>query len=234
MQAAERSLLPGWCRGEVLAHLARNADGGTGLAGGGPRRGRSAVPGGAEQRSAGIAAGRDERAAQLLADLRRSCDALMEAWMELPDDAWDSIGLSLTGQRTQREWVWSRWREVEVHHVDLGLGYSAAEWPVGFVTWDSKKRSASCPTRRRAAARALGATFRIEATDHDQAWLVRLTADGASVERDDSAVAPVDGAVSGWGCDVLAWLYGRDPSGAGITGSGDLTGLRLPEWFPFR
>ena len=44
---------------------------------------------------------------------------------------------------------------------------------------------------------------------------------------------PVDGTVTGWGCDVLAWLYGRDPSGAGLTASGDLTGLRLPEWFPF-
>ena len=58
----------------------------------------------------------------------------MEAWTQLPDDSWDSIGRSLTGQRTQREWVWSRWREVEVHHVDLGLGYSAAEWPIAFVT----------------------------------------------------------------------------------------------------
>ena len=135
VQAAEGSLLPGWSRAEVLAHLARNADGGIGLARA-AARGEVGVqyPGGAQQRLAGIAAGRDERAAQLLADLRRSCDALMEAWMEVPDDGWDAIGLSLGGPRTQREWVWSRWREVEVHHVDLGLGYSAADWPVGFVT----------------------------------------------------------------------------------------------------
>jgi len=236
VQAAERSLLPGWSRAEVLAHLARNADGGTGIAQA-AARGEVGVqyPGGAEQRRAGIAAGRDERAAPLLADLRRSCDALMEAWTEVPADAWDGIGLSLTGQRTQREWVWSRWREVEVHHVDLGLGYSAAEWPVGFVTRGLEEALGELPDRAGQGHRLpAGSRFRIEATDHDRAWLVRVENDGATVERDDSAVAPVDGAVSGWGCDVLAWLYGRDPSGAGITGSGDLSGLRLPEWFPFR
>jgi maleylpyruvate isomerase len=26
-----------------------------------------------------------------------------------------------------------RWREVEIHHVDLGLGYDAADWPDGYV-----------------------------------------------------------------------------------------------------
>jgi maleylpyruvate isomerase len=160
----------------------------------------------------------------------------MEAWSELPGEAWDSIGLSLSGERTQRAWVWARWREVEVHHVDLGLGYSAAEWPVAFVTRGLEEALAELPERAAQRQRVpAGVAFRIEATDHDRAWLVRLTADGAVVERDDSAVAPVDGAVSGWGCDVLAWLYGRDPhGGAGITAGGDLTGLRLPEWFPYR
>jgi maleylpyruvate isomerase len=167
-------------------------------------------------------------------DLRRSCDALMEAWMELPDDAWSCVGRSLTGQRTQREWVWARRREVEVHHVDLGLGYSAADWPVAFVTRGLDEAMTELPGRATRRLRAPSdVAFRIDATDQDQSWIVRLGNNGASVERDDSAVAPADGAISGWGCDVLAWLYGRDPSGAGITGSGDLTGLRLPEWFPF-
>ena len=129
-QAAARSRLPGWTRAEVLTHLARNADGGRGIAQA-AARGEigSQYPGGAQQRRAGIAAGRGVGAAPLLADLRRSCDALMEAWMQLPDDAWERFGASLTGRRTQREWVWARWREVEVHHVDLGLGYAPTDWP---------------------------------------------------------------------------------------------------------
>jgi hypothetical protein len=54
-----------------------------------------------------------------------------------------------------------------------------------------------------------------------------------TVESDDSAVAPVDGVVTGWGCDLLAWLYGREPSAAGLTAAGDLSALRLPQWFPY-
>ena len=234
-QAAAPSLLPGWTRAEVLTHLARNADGGRGLAQSAAQgEVGSQYPGGLEQRAAGIAAGRGVNAAALLADLRRSCDALMEAWTQLPDEAWDGIGRSLTGQRTQREWVWSRWREVEVHHVDLGLGYSAAEWPVAFVTRGLDDAFADLPHRATDRRRIPSdVSFRIEATDHDRAWTVHLNGSATHVERDDSASLPVDGTITGWGCDALAWLYGRDASGAGLTASGDLTGLRLPDWFPY-
>ena len=232
-QAAGRSLLPGWSRAEVLTHLARNADGGRGIADA-AARGEVAkqYPGGLEQRAAGIAAGRGVGAAVLLADLRKSCDALMEAWLQLPDDAWVRIGLSATGPRTLRGWVWSRWREVEVHHVDLGLGFSASEWPVAFVNRGLEEVFAELPDladRRRLPA---SGCYRIEATDHDRAWVVRIDGAGTAVERDDAAVASVDGTVTGWGCDVLAWMYGRDPGGSGLTASGDVTALHLPEWFP--
>jgi maleylpyruvate isomerase len=233
-QAGAQSRLPGWTRAEVLTHLARNADGGRGLAESAARgEVGNQYPGGPEQRTSGIAAGRGERAATLLADLRRSCDALMEAWHGVPDSAWDTPGRSLTGERTQREWVWSRWREVEVHHVDLGLGYSPSEWPIVFATRGLRDAFAELPNRAKRNRMPIDSDLRIEATDHDCAWVVRLHDDAVTVERDDSAVAAVDGVVSGWGCDVLAWLYGRDPSGAGLTASGDLSGLRLPEWFPF-
>ena len=190
-------------------------------------------PGGSEQRAAEIAAGRDARSAALLADLRRSCDALMESWHQLPDDAWGRIGRGFQTERTMREWVWSRWREVEVHHVDLGLGYSPSEWPVAFAARGLEHAFDDLPKRAKRNRMPVDSDLRIEATDHDRAWVVHLHEPGVVVERDDNAVAGVDGVVSGWGCDVLAWLYGRDPSGAGLTASGDLSGLRLPEWFPF-
>jgi len=233
-QAAAQSRLPGWTRAEVLTHLARNADGVRGVAEA-AARGEigTQYPGGADQRGAEIAAGRGARAAALLADLRRSCDALMEAWHHLSTDDWERPGRSLAGERTQRNWIWSRWREVEVHHLDLGLGYSPAEWPVTFVTRGLDDAFADLPTRAKRNRLPVDADFRIEATDHDRAWSVRVRDPGVVVERDDAAVAAIDGTVSGWGCDVLAWLYGRDPSGAGLTASGDLSGLRLPEWFPF-
>ena len=232
-QAAARSLLPGWSRAEVITHLARNADGGRGIAEA-AARGEVGLqyPGGPEQRAAGIAAGRGARASALLTDLRRSCDALMESWLALPDDAWERVGKAIGGQRTQREWVFSRLREVEVHHVDLDLGYSPAEWPVAFVTRALEEALTRLPDRSSGRAPAGNGAFRLEATDHDRAWVVRL--DGATtVESDDAALVSVDGVVSGWGCDLLAWLYGRDPSGAGLTAAGDLSALRLPQWFPY-
>jgi maleylpyruvate isomerase len=86
-QAGMQSRLPGWTRAEVLTHLARNADGGRGVAEAAARgEVGTQYPGGAEQRAAEIAAGRGARSAALLADLRRSCDGLMEAWHKLPDD----------------------------------------------------------------------------------------------------------------------------------------------------
>ncbi len=161
------------------------------------------------------------------------CDALMEAWMQMPDDAWERVGTSLGGPRSQREWVWSRWREVEVHHVDLGLGYAPSEWPVGFVTRGLAEALRELPSR---SARSVpsNATVRLEATDHDRVWTVSTGADGAArVEPDSGSTAAVDGTVRGWGCDLLAWLYGRDRSGGGLTATGDLGVLRLPEWFPY-
>ena len=233
-QAATPSLLPGWSRAELLTHLARNADGGRGIAEA-AARGEHGLqyPGGAEQRQAGIAAGRGVGAAALLADLRKSCDALMEAWAQIPDDAWDRTARGLRGQRTQRGWVWSRWRELEVHHVDLGMGYSASEWPVAFVSRGLDEAFDELPERADPRRIPFGVSIRVEASDHDRAWVVQLRDDTAIVERDDGAVLSVDGAVTGWGCDVLAWLYGRDPNAAGLTASGDLAGLRLPTWFPY-
>jgi maleylpyruvate isomerase len=191
-------------------------------------------PGGREQRAAGIAAGRGVGAAALLADLRRSCDALMEAWTQLADDAWDRVGRSLNGERTQRDWVWARWREVEVHHIDLGLGYAASEWPVAFVTRGLAEALDELPARAAPGRPPAHANVRLEATDHDRTWMVATDSDGrAHVERDPADDAPADATVTGWGCDLLAWLYGRDPAGAGLAASGDTAALDLPTWFPF-
>ena len=99
-----------------------------------------------------------------------------------------------------------------------GLDDALAELP------DRADRRAHARRRERSA---------LEATDHDRAWVVHVDSGAVHVERDDRAVVPVDGIVTGWGCDVLAWLYGRDPSGAGLTASGDLSALRLPDWFPY-
>src|SRR6266496_3912112 len=75
-QAREPSLLPGWTRGHVLTHIARNADGMVNLlhwARTGTQTPMYASP---ESRAADIEAGAGRPAAGLAADVRESAAAL--------------------------------------------------------------------------------------------------------------------------------------------------------------
>ena len=76
------------------------------------------------------------------------------------------------------------------------------------------------------------ADYRIVSTDHDEAWRIEIRGPAVRV-ADDDADRAADGEARGWGCDIVAWLSGRDPRGGGILASGDLSVLRLPQWFPF-
>ena len=40
-----------------------------------------------------------------------------------------------------------RWREVEVHHVDLGLAYGFADWPDAYVEAELGRTLAELPAR---------------------------------------------------------------------------------------
>jgi maleylpyruvate isomerase len=230
----EPSRLPGWNRAEVLAHLARNADGTTRMVEAAARGEVAAqYPGGIDQRAADIAAGRDERMSVLLADVRRSHDRMMDAFTALPADAWDRIGRAISTDRTMRAALWSRLREVEIHHVDLAVGYESSDWPVPFVNAALEEIFTTFPARMSNRRPRVDAVYQILSTDHDRMW--RVTLDGAqvAVEHDADGGRRFDGEARGWGCDVVAWLYGRDPSGAGILASGDVRVIRLPQWFPF-
>lgn len=229
-QAAEPSRLPGWTRAEVVTHLARNADGMRSMVEAAIRGEVGQMYPSAEARAAGIAAGRGAGAATLRADLRAAHDSLADAWRALPADAWERTGrASVT--RSMRDFVWVRRREVEVHHVDLDLGYEPSDWPVGFVADALAEVLAGLPQRAAANRPRVDVDYRVVSTDHQRAWRVELRGTDVNVVEDDGR--SVDGEAVGWGCDVAAWLYGREPSGGGITATGDLGVLRLPRWFPF-
>jgi maleylpyruvate isomerase len=140
--ARHASLLPHWTRAHVLTHLARNADSNTGifLA---ARRGEivAQYPGGAEQRSGDIEAGHGCPAVELVADLAAAIDRLEAAWDETPDEVWASgRGGSLSGGAIPlSEWVFSRWRETEVHHADLGIGFTWMSWSPAYVREDVRR-----------------------------------------------------------------------------------------------
>jgi maleylpyruvate isomerase len=148
-QARSASLLPGWSVGHVLTHLARNADSHA-------RMMRAAMAGDAVpqygpdyERTAGIEAGAARPAAALIEDVGSSAAALEAVWDEMTDAAWAGHGFN-----EPHEEIWPcrlmpfhRWREVELHHLDLGLGYTSADWPAGYVDRELAVSLQSLPER---------------------------------------------------------------------------------------
>jgi maleylpyruvate isomerase len=145
---ARPSQLPGWTVGHVLTHLARNADSHVRLitAAGRGEIGDQYPPGphddAATARAAEIEAGARRRAAELVDDVRRSAEALEAAWDTCSELGWAGQGRSGGGQLVPvRDLPFRRWREVEVHRVDLGPGVpgscTPADWPAAYVREES-------------------------------------------------------------------------------------------------
>ncbi|HUZ10436.1 MAG TPA: maleylpyruvate isomerase N-terminal domain-containing protein [Acidimicrobiales bacterium] len=128
--------LPGWTRGHVLTHLARNADSVVRHLGGAARGVvLNQYPGGMKGRAEAIEAGAARPAADLIADVRSSAARVERAFADLPERAWDNLVRSSRGVEYPASFVaFARWREVEVHHLDLGLGRAASDWPGPMVT----------------------------------------------------------------------------------------------------
>ena len=133
--ARRPSLLPGWTVGHVLTHLARNADSHVRLLEG-AARGEVAdqYAGGDAQRAADIEAGAGRPAAELVADVLEAAARLERTWDNTPEEVWRiGEGRVSSGVWAVAELPFRRWREVEVHHVDLDLGYGPADWPDAYV-----------------------------------------------------------------------------------------------------
>jgi maleylpyruvate isomerase len=118
------SLLPGWSVGHLLTHIARNAESVVWrLEGAAQGERRDQYPGGLEQRTRDIETGAGRPAPELVLDVRRTADAVERVMAGLPAAAWDAPSRTSKGVvETSRDAVLSRWREVVVHHGDLGLG----------------------------------------------------------------------------------------------------------------
>ena len=118
------SLLPGWSIGHVLTHVARNADSVVRRLEGAARGELlDQYAGGLEQRRADIEVGAGRPAAELVADVTATSAAVGRVMAELPEAAWDAPSRTSRGVvESSRDCVFGRWREVVVHHGDLGLG----------------------------------------------------------------------------------------------------------------
>src|SRR5579859_2774280 len=213
-QVREPSLLPGWTRGHVLTHLARNADGLANLL----RWARTGteVPmyASARSRTADIEAGAGRPAATLAQDVRASAAAFAAEAAGLPGEAWAAQVRALNGPPFPAFAVLDRrLSEVEIHDVDLAAGYSPADWPDGFVS-GALPRVADSFTGRQDTPRCL-----VWAQDAPHGYLIGPETGG------DPPVT-----VHGPPADLLAWLLGRS-SGATLRVTGAaVTAPALPAW----
>jgi maleylpyruvate isomerase len=194
-EVGEPSLLPGWTRGHVLTHIARNADGLANLLRWASTGTEIPMYASREARDADIEAGAGRGADALSADVRDSAAAFSEVAATVPERGWTVLVRALRGDPFPASDVLARrLSEVEIHHVDLAAGYGPADWPAEFV------------------AQALPHVAESFSGD-DGAPACRIAADGADYSL---AIGPSshDGPVplvSGPAHDVLAWLLGRSP-----------------------
>jgi maleylpyruvate isomerase len=109
---------------------------------------RQQYPGGYDQRAADIEAGAGRAAAELVSDVRDSAARLEAAWESMTPEAWAGNGLNASGQAWPCMLMpFHRRREVEVHHVDLGLGYEPTDWPEDYVATELPAMLSLVPDR---------------------------------------------------------------------------------------
>ena len=183
------SLLPGWTVGHVLTHIARNGDGVVRMVEGAVR-GEVAeqYPGGAEARVAEIEAGAGRTAAEIVADVRSSAYRVEGALVSCTAEGWAGSGRGvLVGDIPVAQIPRRRWREVEIHHADLGLGFGFAEWSADFVRTELAHQVRTWQSRRPMGMTDLPAAALARPPHERLAWLVgRLSIPGV----DDAAIMP--------------------------------------------
>jgi maleylpyruvate isomerase len=210
--ARQPSLLPGWTRGHVLTHLARNADAVARTLAGTARGEKVPMYDGESARHADIESGAGRDPAELVRDVRDSARRLEETWSLLTDTDWLGEAVTRTGPLPALRMVGTRWREVEIHRVDLADGYGPGDWPASFVA--PLLPSLLDPDRIGPRLPA-GLTVEVVNTDSGQRWLVGEdvpqpvgTARSARAAAVRSA-APPPVRVVGPSWALVGWLVGR-------------------------
>lgn len=127
---AAPSLLPGWRRAHVVAHLARNADALGNLFAWATTGVERPMYTSAEQRAEGIDSSAEQAPDALRADVEAASARLLRTVETLPAEAWDAPVRTARGRAiTAAEVPWMRIRETWVHAVDLGTGASFDDIP---------------------------------------------------------------------------------------------------------
>ncbi|MFI2214401.1 maleylpyruvate isomerase family mycothiol-dependent enzyme [Streptomyces sp. NPDC020141] len=217
------SRLPGWSRGHVLAHLSRNADAIANVLQGRP------MYASASAREADIERDAGRPLDVQLADLRDS-DARLRAVAALPADWSRTVALRNGVTDSAARLPFRRLVEIELHHVDLDIGYELEDLPRDFLLREIDfltRRFAGhpdVPPTRVVAPGALEGTDGADGTDGTDGSGAGKDGDGAwSTGRAEGEPVTVGGAPPA----LVGWLAGRRP-GTGLTVRSDAPEARLP------
>ena len=195
------SLLPGWSRAHLLAHVARNADALVNLLGWartGVERPMYASP---EARDQLIALTAARAPAELRNDVLSATRRLAGAVREMPEPAWSVEVRTAQGHTVPAAAVpWMRCREVWVHAVDLDAGVDFTDVPDDVLA-------------------ALG-------DDVFRMWDARDQMPDVTVFAGDREWGSGALAVAGPLPVVIAWLTGRS-TGEGLRADGPLPALEV-------
>ncbi|MFG2892549.1 maleylpyruvate isomerase family mycothiol-dependent enzyme [Streptomyces sp. NPDC048248] len=203
---AQPSALPGWTRGHVLSHLARQAPALERLLDWARTGVETPQYASRQARDAEIEAGAHRTASALVADVRETAAHFRRTVAELPAPAWQATIRPFTGELcTPRRILVIRLRELELHHVDLAIGYGVDDIPA--------------PALEIILADVLGYYAEAERVpdfalrDGQGAVLARFGTGGPIVTGSRAA--------------ALGWLSGRT-GGSGLTSTGAMP--VLPKW----
>ncbi|MFD4956498.1 maleylpyruvate isomerase family mycothiol-dependent enzyme [Streptomyces sp. NPDC058451] len=194
----DESRLPGWTRGHILAHLARNADALVNVFEGRP------MYASAEARDSDIERDATRPLDVQLADVRES-GALFQRSAAGPADWSRTVELRNGVTDSASRVPFRRWVEVELHHVDLGIGYELEDLPAEFV-----EREIEFLAQRFSGHPDVPPT---RLTDGTHAWDTGRKADEPAVT------------VTGSRADLLGWLAGRRDGSALTAAGGTLPAL---------
>ncbi|MGZ0153342.1 maleylpyruvate isomerase family mycothiol-dependent enzyme [Kribbella sp. WER1] len=129
------SLLPGWSRRHVAAHLALNAEALGNLVYWARTGEERRMYPSADARNADIEKASSRPAEELRTWFDEACAVLRASMVSLTDDQWQTQVLTSRGAPIPASEVpWMRSREVMIHAVDLGAGVTFAHLPSDFLT----------------------------------------------------------------------------------------------------
>lgn len=175
IDGAQPSLLPGWTVSHVLAHLAANADSHVRVLEGAARgEVLDQYEGGFSARNAGIEDGARMPVGELVAAVGASIGRLESAWSAAAARGWQGRWRSPLGPELSIDDLpFRRWREVEIHHYDLGLaGFGIDDWSPGYVTRELALRTIEWSAKQAGGAAPLPAAAQRLSPNHRLAWLM--------------------------------------------------------------